>query len=198
MISYLQGKVIYSDGVELLLLLNSGVGYQVYYPKVLMKNEMVNIFTCQIFRENDQTLYGFETMKAKKFFELLLTVNGVGPKSAFSLIAGIGEDQITLAIQTGNHDILKKAQGIGKKAAEQIVISLKDKIDKTYVNPNILGDSFSKESPNLENNKTVQETILALESLGYKENMIMPVIQRNLKNKNISSEELIKLTLKDL
>lgn len=205
MIGYLQGKVIFADGVQAILLTESGIGYEVFYNQYLKENSSVGIFTSHIVREADETLFGFKSLKDKQFFELLLGVNGVGPKSAYSLITSIGAANLVTAITMEDSKTLKTAQGIGKKAADQLILSLKDKVTKMYLEdaePQTVDMNIIRmDSPNDEvkdsNPELVQETILALESLGYKDTDVMPLIKKNITGVN-KSEDLIKTILREL
>ena len=130
MIGYISGTVVYSDSQRSIVLTAQGVGYEINTATPMVPNREVALFISHIIRENAQDLYGFETADEKKFFEMLIDVNNIGPKSAFSLISHLGVEQIISAITFENTDILKSAPGVGKKSAEQIVLSLKDKISK--------------------------------------------------------------------
>ena len=134
---------------------------------------------------------------------MLIDVNGIGPKSAFALITHLGVQQIISAITFDNVDMLKSAPGVGKKSAEQIVLSLKDKITKLEI-------GFStKEKPiktgakanndNFVQAHLVKETLAACQGLGFKDQDIMPMIQRHLQEgKTSRPEDLVKIILKEL
>ena len=130
MIGYISGTVVYSDTQKSIVLTAQGVGYEIHTSTPKVPNRDVALFITQIIREQSQDLYGFDSSEEKKFFEMLIDVNGIGPKSAFSLISHLGVEQILSAITFENVDVIKSAPGIGKKSAEQIVLSLKDKITK--------------------------------------------------------------------
>lgn len=202
MIGFLQGEVIQSDGTQTILLTSSGIGYEVYLNLFVNKGEKIKLFISHIIREADQTLFGFQNFNDKKIFELLLSVNGVGPKSAYSLICSLGSDGLITAISLEDTKSLKTAQGIGKKAADQLVLSLKDKISKIIMDnndaPKIKTDSLSESIEDKNINKhIVQETMLALESLGYKDSDILPLIKKNIEGMS-TSEDLIKSVLREL
>jgi Holliday junction DNA helicase RuvA len=169
----------------------------------LVPNRDVSLFISHIIREQSQDLYGFETVEDKKFFEMLLDVNGIGPKSAFSLVSHLGVEQILSAITFENIDILKSAPGVGKKSAEQIVLSLKDKISKLEIG------LTTKEKPqkaglkpNLENKheaQIIKETLAACQGLGFKDQEVLPMLQKHLQAGGANRpEDLVKLILKEL
>jgi Holliday junction DNA helicase RuvA len=203
MIGYISGTVVYSDSQKSLLHTNSGVGYEVYTSAPLVPNKEVAIFISHIIREQAQDLYGFETIEDKKFFEMLMNVNGIGPKSAFALISHVGVQQIISAITLENIDILKSAPGIGKKSAEQIILSLKDKISKLEIgfslreNPVKSGVKVKNESR--IDAHLIKETLAACQGLGFKDQDVLPMIQRHLQEGIVKKpEELVKVILKEL
>lgn len=202
MIGYISGTVVYSDSQKSIVLTAQGVGYEISTATPMVPNRDVALFISHIIRENTQDLYGFESADDKKFFEMLLDVNGIGPKSAFSLVSHLGVDQIITAINLDNIDILKSAPGVGKKSAEQIVLSLKDKISKlergfaTKVKPIKAG---AKVSENKVDGLLVKETLAATQGLGFKDQDILPMIQKHLQDGAVSRpEDLVKIILKEL
>lgn len=202
MIGYISGTVVYSDSQKSIILTAQGVGYEVSTATPMVPNRDIALFISHIIREQSQDLYGFETVDDKKFFEMLIDVNGIGPKSAFSLIAHLGIQQIISAITFDNVDVLKSAPGVGKKSAEQIVLSLKDKISKLEIG------LTTKEKPvkggvkvteNKHDAHLVKETLAACQGLGFKDQDILPMIQRHLQAGTTSKpEDLVKLILKEL
>ena len=94
MIGHLQGKVLFSDGVEVVMLTSSGVGYQIYFAKVLRERSIHSLYISHVIKEASEELYGFDTLREKKLFESLLSVKGVGPKSAYALIRALGFETI--------------------------------------------------------------------------------------------------------
>lgn len=203
MIGYISGTVVYSDSQKSIILTAQGVGYEVSTATPMVPNRDVALFISHIIREQSQDLFGFETADDKKFFEMLLDVNGIGPKSAFSLVSHLGIQQIVSAITFDNIDVLKSAPGVGKKSAEQIVLSLKDKITKleiglsTKEKPVKGGAKVSKE--NAYDAHLVKETLAACQGLGFKDQDVLPMIQRHLQAGTTSKpEELVKIILKEL
>lgn len=203
MIGYISGTVVYSDAVRSIVLTAQGVGYEIHTATPLVPNKDVALFISHIIRENAQDLYGFETADDKKFFEMLIDVNGIGPKSAFSLISHLGIQQIIAAITLENADVLKSAPGVGKKSAEQIVLSLKDKVTKLDLGLSVKEKPVKAGAKTKADNKVdahlVKETLAACQGLGYKDQDILPMIQRHLQNGEVTRpEELVKIILKEL
>jgi Holliday junction DNA helicase RuvA len=160
MIGHLTGKIIYSD-LKFVILDVAGVGYKINTnTAILSKNldEKADFWTYLAVRETALDLYGFQTHEELDFFELLLTVSGIGPKSAIGILSLASISNLRQAISTGDTSHLTKVSGIGKKAAEKIVVELKDKIgslgDNVATNESLSGDIDALE---------------ALKSLGYSE-----------------------------
>jgi holliday junction DNA helicase RuvA len=205
MIGYISGTVVYSDSLKSIVLTAQGVGYEIHTATPMVPNRDTALFISHIIREDSQSLFGFESADEKKFFEMLLDVNGIGPKSAFALVSHLGVQQIISAITFENVDILKSAPGVGKKSAEQIVLSLKDKVGKLEIGlstkemPVKPGVKTPAGDKNLLDAHLVKETLAACQGLGYKDNDILPLIQRHLQNGDAKRpEELVKLILKEM
>lgn len=203
MIGYISGTVVYSDSQKSIILTAQGVGYEVSTSTPMVPNRDVALYISHIIREQSQDLYGFETVDDKKFFEMLLDVNGIGPKSAFSLVSHLGVQQIISAITFENVDVLKSAPGVGKKSAEQMVLSLKDKITKleigfaTKEKPVKGGAKVSTE--NKHDALLVKETLAACQGLGFKDQDILPMIQKHLQSGTaFKPEDLVKIILKEM
>lgn len=203
MIGYISGTVVYSDSQKSVILTASGVGYEVYTATPMVPNRDTALFISHIIREQSQDLYGFETSDDKKFFEMLLDVNGIGPKSAFGLVTHLGVQQIISAITLENVDILKSAPGVGKKSAEQIVLSLKDKISKLELGLTVKEKPVKAGAKNKNETKIdahlVKETLAACQGLGFKDQDVLPMIQRHLQEGLVQKpEEMVKIILKEL
>ncbi len=204
MIGYISGTVVYSDSLKSVIHTNSGIGYEVHTATPMVPNKDIALFVSHIIREQSQDLYGFETVEDKKFFEMLLDVNVIGPKSAFALISHLGVPQIISAITFENVDSLKSAPGVGKKSAEQIILSLKDKMSKLEVgfaikeNPVKAGAKIKASESKLDAH-LVKETLAACQGLGFRDQDVLPMIQRHLQEGLVKRpEELVKVILKEL
>lgn len=129
MIGYLKGKIVEQD-LKSVILDVSGVGYRIYtnISNLQTKGE-VELWTHLAVRENALDLYGFTTKEELNFFELLITVSGIGPKSALGILSVATLKNLKHAIKNGDTGHLTKVSGIGKKNAEKIVLELKERLD---------------------------------------------------------------------
>lgn len=219
MIGFLCGEVIFSDGVECVIQTTSGIGYQVFYNKVLVEGSQAAIYISHIIKEDSETLYGFHSLRTKKLFELLLTVNGVGPKSAYGLISSIGANDIINAVKLEAKNTLTKAPGVGAKSAAQIILDLSSKIDRVKMysdssktvrasTPIAQTSILEMEevvyvenaiSPSTNQHEILNDALMACKELGFKEDKIIPIAQKILGANNISKpEQLIHLVLREV
>lgn len=192
MLGYIEGDLVAKEEAKVIVKAGNGLGYEIFYQGDIERRAV--LFITQIFKEKAVELYGFQSLQDKKQFELLLSVNGVGPKSAYSLVSTLGMKRLNEAILFEDVATIKKAPGIGPKAAKQIILDLKEKIgsietDIPENSSNLGAKSFS----------SYQEAIIAFKELGFGESEIMPLIKTELKkNAEMKSEELIKNVLKQL
>lgn len=221
MIGFLSGEVLFSDGNETIIQTTSGIGYQVYYNKVLVEGTTAAIFIAHIIKEDSETLFGFPNIRAKKLFELLLSVKGIGPKSAYNLITNLGVNEIINAVNFDAKAKLTKVPGLGTKGAAQIILDLAGKIDRVKMyseSTKIAKGGFSQtaslifesqpEMPYVEEEVSVgsinqheimNDTLMACKELGFKEEKIIPIAQKILGANLITKpEQLIHLVLKEL
>jgi len=167
MIRLLEGQIHSRDDRSLILVTN-GVGYLVSVPSNLEApvSSVQTLFIHTHVREDALTLYGFRTKNELSFFELLLTINGIGPKMAMDIMNEPIE-KIQNAIFTGNLPVLTRISGVGKKTAERMVLELKSKIDPTDLNGSLEAKTAREVHP---------DVIYALENLGYKRHHIQKVL----------------------
>ncbi len=140
MIGYLKGVILYSNEQEVLLMTASGIGYQVFYSKVLPEGKECELFIKHIKKETSEDLYGFSKFGEKKIFELLISVKGIGPKSAYALSSKLGLDGLVNAISLKDKKALTSVSGIGPKAGAQILLDLTEKVQKLRSELLLLGE----------------------------------------------------------
>jgi len=131
MIATLEGKVLEKIGVTVVMSCN-GIGYGVLVPfedfGALHPGERAKLYIHESIRENAHDLFGFRSKEAKALFEQLLSVKGIGPKTALSILSVASVAQVRRAIAEGDIKFISQAVGVGKKAAERVVVDLKDKV----------------------------------------------------------------------
>jgi Holliday junction DNA helicase RuvA len=160
MIAFISGKIKYKSQA-FLVVENAGIGYKIFVgAKILSKyqvDDSIEIHTYQNVKEDCLDLYGFLSLEALDLFEKLISVSGIGPKTALAVFAMADIKDIKSAIINGDSSILKKVSGIGAKTAERIVLELKNKLG------GLVGvDLKSREELDLDNS-----ALEALVSLGY-------------------------------
>lgn len=190
MIGYLTGKIISKKPTKILLDVN-GVGYLINISistfEKLGDSDSVSLFTYLAVREDALDLYGFFTQSEKEMFELLISVSGIGPKLAQSILSGIQIDELNEAIKTGNIARLIAIPGIGRKTAERLLVELRDKVESLAVS----FDSKSTAPFSVRN-----DAIAALTNLGYNRSNAEKAIRIVTDKKpDASIEELIKEAL---
>lgn len=228
MIGHIFGEVLFSDGNEVIILSNSGIGYQIFYNKVLSEGSWVSLYISHVIKEASEELYGFKNLRSKKLFEMLIQVKGVGPKSAFSLLKAIDANQICQSILLEDKKILTQAPGIGTKAAAQLILDLSGKIHKVKMYSEssrriskantvyqqipgkeiVIGDEkdhFENDNSGLvesskdNEHQMILDAVMACKGLGFKEDAIIPLARKVLDQNEIGKvEQLVHLVLKEI
>ena len=178
-----------------------GLGYKVFMSEVGIENignigDTVKVHTFYRVREDDISIFGFNTLEELKMFELLLGVSGVGAKTALTMLAVCEPSDFALAVISEDVKALTGIPGIGPKSAKRIILELKDKIKKEQEIENIKNQVENKKSNTkiklaLENDDKLQEAISALQVLGYNKKEIEKSFEK-IDTKELSTEELIK------
>ena len=187
MIAYIKGKVAYVQ-LDYVIVEAYGIGYQVHFsrPDKVKLNEEVQMFTYQHIREDENTLYGFLSAAEKDLFIKLISVKGLGPKTAMNMFSAMSMERILDAIETGDVALIKSLPGIGAKTASQIVLDLKGKL--------VQGSSTPKASVSAE----VKDALDALKALGYKGNELSGVEKLFAANPGKTVDEYVKMGLKHM
>lgn len=174
-----------------------GIGYKIFMATKAIEalgeiGEIVKVHTHYYVREDNISLYGFNTNEELRMFELLLQVSGIGAKSAIAMLSEISPSSFALAVISDDISQLVKIPGIGKKTAARIVLELKDKL-KTE-------EAITKTEEvklSISNEEETSEAIAALQVLGYTKREIEKALE-NVDTKNLQLEEIIKQGLKSL
>ncbi|HSW79603.1 MAG TPA: Holliday junction branch migration protein RuvA [Candidatus Saccharimonadales bacterium] len=191
MIATLQG-IVSEKFLDTVVIDVHGVGYGVYVSGEdhgsLAQGKEAKLYIYEHIREASHDLFGFVRLETKKLFELLLGVNGVGPKMAINVLSIGNSDQVRAAIAGGDVKFIQQANGVGKRVAERIVVDLKDKVGLEGVE---LGSTGMLQSDNL---LLKDEAVEALVSLGYSPQDAAKALQNV--DEKLPTEERIKLALK--
>lgn len=198
MYEYIKGKYI-GINKDYIVVENNGIGYKIFTSGATMSSvpqcgEEVILYIDQIVREDFMGLYGFDSREELEMFKLLLTVNGVGPKAALSLLSISRLNNLKYAIMTGDEKHICRGVGIGKKTAARIILELKDKLQPDELLNNI--DEDGLESGEENNLMAVSEVLSALIALGYSEKEAEKVLKTI--DKTDTVENMIKNSLKAL
>lgn len=193
MIYYVSGPVtVLEPGLAVVECAGVGYGCRVtaYTAAQLKLNQNARLYVTESIREDAHDLYGFESREEQRCFELLTSVNGVGPKAAMSILAA-GPQNFTLAVMTGDEKLLTAAQGIGKKIAQRIILELKDKIGGGSMELDFSGPTAS--AP-VGNNSNAAMANAALQELGYSASEISAALKGV--DPNASTEEMVRHALR--
>jgi Holliday junction DNA helicase RuvA len=188
MIGFLKGKIISAKPTRILLDVN-GVGYSIFISIMTFEkisgSETVSLFIYTSVKEDSITLFGFSTEAEKEMFELLISVSGIGPKTALSVLSGIRIEDLKAAIQSNEITRIIAVPGIGRKTAERLMLELRAKVDQVSVEGEVT------EAYNVRN-----EAVSALTTLGYNFKVADKVVRDILTgNSSQSVEDLIKKAL---
>lgn len=180
MIAFIEGKLIECQ-LNLAVVQTAGLGYEVHVPlttseKLPALGESVRLFIQATYREDSQTLYGFIDRESRDFFRMIVDkVSGIGPKIALNLLGSLSLPTLKNSIAQGDVGMLSKAQGLGKKTAERIVVELKDKVLPKGTNPppsssinRPVSDLNSASADSSYSLSVYSDAVSALLTLGYK------------------------------
>ncbi len=182
MYGYISGKVSEIKAKNIILD-NNGIGYEIVVGNPFdykISDEVIKVYIYYYVREDNICLYGFKSIECKDLFLSLISVSGIGPKSAMSIITGATPSEIINAINSKDVLFLKKFPGIGLKASQQIILDLSGKLEESKL-----------DSSNSDN-----DIVIALESLGYNKKDIIKVLKDI--DKSQSDASIIKAALKKL
>lgn len=192
MFAYIRGKITFQFENRVIIE-TGGIGYEVFVAeneltKLSCSNDEILLFTKMIIKEDDVNIYGFLNRESMDIFLKLISVNGVGSKAAISILSALPIEELIKAILFEETEKLTKAQGIGKKIAQRIILELKDKVGIKGISEYVISKNESNEK---------EEAIIGLMSLGYTKfeasQAILSVI-----GEKLTTEEYIKQGLKNL
>ena len=186
MIAFIRGKV-HAFGQDWVILDTQNVGYRIGFPRpeMLSLNTEILLYTYQHIREDEISLYGFLSMDELRLFEQLLSVKGLGPRTALNMLTASSYTRIISAIETGDVTFLKTMPGIGAKTASQIVLDLKGKL--------VESEKKDSKAP-----VEIQDAVAAFKSLGYKASELAGIEKYLISLDLTTVDELIKAGLQFL
>lgn len=194
MFHYIKGNVTmrFDGGV---VVETNGIGYEVFVPDnssiyLSDSNDTVFVYTAMIVREDDVSIYGFSDKESLDLFKKLMTVSGVGAKAAMAILSAMPVGEIKKAIVFEDAAVLTKANGIGKKSAQRIVLELKDKLGA-------VGGLSEAASEQTVFSDGKSDAVNGLISLGYSKSEAMEFLSR-ISDSSLTTEEYIKMALKGI
>lgn len=193
MISYIKGVV---DSVESdrVVIENNQIGYNILMPVTTLEKlgigEEVKIYTYFNVREDAMQLFGFFSKEELELFKKIISVSGVGPKGGLAIVSALTGEQLQMAIISGDAKAISKAQGIGTKTAQRIIIELKDKID--------LEDMIHTPGNDDISNSVQSDAVDALVALGYSKGDAFSAVKKIEITENMDVEEVLKKALKNI
>lgn len=193
MLAYIKGSLEIKNN-DYIVIDVGGLGYKVNMSKKAIETignigDKVKVYTYYRVREDDISIFGFNSNEELRMFELLLSVSGVGAKVALTILSNMEIAEFALAVITDDVNKIVKIPGIGKKSAQRIILELKDKLKTQELAEEEQGELVANKKE--KNTEAVEEAISALQILGYSKKEIEKAFEK-LANKNVSVEELIK------
>lgn len=190
MIAHIKG-ILTEKYVPTVIIDVQGVGYEIAVSQIdyeqLNLNDEVKLYTYHHIREQSEELFGFTSLAAKKLFELLISVQGVGPKAAMAILSLAPAEEVRNAIANADSAYISKASGVGKKSAERVIVDLRDKVGL----PTYYG---RKSDPQTQKPAENDEALDALMALGLNLNDATKALENI--DQSLSTEERIRQALK--
>ena len=186
MIAHLRGQ-IFSKTPASVILDCGGVGYELFisvatYTELGDAGALASLHVHTHVREDALQLFGFKELAEKRLFEKLLTISGIGPKLAITVLSGISAERLVAAIRGGDHATLTKIPGIGKKTAERVVLELKDKLE------DMAGFAPADEPAKPSLGAVAEDVLSALLNLGYPRPVAQKAVETAAKDKEAGSD----------
>ncbi len=198
MFAYIKGNLEEKTSTYVVIEAN-GIGYKIFMSQTAIDelgvlDNQVKVYTHYHVREDDVSLYGFKTNEELKMFELLLSVSGIGAKSAIIMLSNITPSSFALAVITNDIEKLTKIPGVGPKSAQRIILELKDKLKTSEV---ISKSKNSKIINTVAENNNQEDAIQALQVLGYTRKDIERALDK-IDKTDLLVEDIIKKGLQQL
>ena len=197
MFAYIKGTVedINENGI---VIESNDIGFDILCSRAVISSadlhKEMKVYTHLNVKEDDMSLFGFIDKEERRIFRLLIGISGIGPKGALAILSTLSLDELKMAVISEDYKAISKANGIGTKTAQRVVIDLKDKIG-------IADISFNNEPDGLQenvSNDNITDTVMALVSLGYSNTQALQTIKKVPGYKDMQVEKLLKETLKKI
>lgn len=199
MISYIKG-ILEDMSPGMVVVDNHGIGYQMMvpmrgesFPKI---GQEIKIYTHMHVREDDVSLFGFLSKEEKEAFELLIGVNGIGPKVGLSVLSTLSVYELKMAVISEDVKTISKTPGLGPKGAKKLILELKDKLSFEELEEDGVGAEIFDTSA--DSSDPVMITIEGLVSLGYSKSEAAIAVNKVEDAKDLTPEELLKKALKNI
>ncbi len=199
MISYIKG-ILEDMSPGMVVVDNHGIGYQMMvpmrgesFPKI---GQEIKIYTHMHVREDDVSLFGFLSKEEKEAFELLIGVNGIGPKVGLSVLSTLSVYELKMAVISEDVKTISKTPGLGPKGAKKLILELKDKLSFEELEEYGVGAEIFDTS--VDSSDSVMITIEGLVSLGYSKSEAAIAVNKVEDAKDLTPEELLKKALKNI
>lgn len=199
MISYIKG-ILEDMSPGMVVVDNQGIGYQMMvpmrgesFPKI---GQEIKIYTHMHVREDDVSLFGFLSKEEKEAFELLIGVNGIGPKVGLSVLSTLSVYELKMAVISEDVKTISKTPGLGPKGAKKLILELKDKLSFEELEEDGVGAEIFDISA--DSSDSVMITIEGLVSLGYSKSEAAIAVNKVEDAKDLTPEELLKKALKNI
>ena len=201
MISYIKGEIVYNDS-DSLIVENNGIGYKVIVPafsaqKLCSQKGQVTVYTYMSVREDGITLFGFSSVEERSLYEKLISVSGIGPKAAVSILGVLTPSQLITAIVSADSAAIARAPGIGKKTAQRVILDLKDKIGNDDVADIFEGNGGEAVSETAAAGDDRSEAVEALVALGYSRSEAVKAVSR-VYNEGMDVQKILSASLREL
>lgn len=201
MISYIKGEIVYNDA-EGVIIENNGIGYRVIVPafsaqKLCSQKGEVIVYTYMSVREDGITLFGFSSVEERNLYEKLISVSGIGPKAAVSILGVLTPSQLITAIVSGDSAAIARAPGIGKKTAQRVILDLKDKIGNEEIAEVFEGSEAMEISQTAAADDDRSEAVEALIALGYSRSEAVRAVSR-IYNEGMDVQKILSAALREL
>lgn len=201
MIAYIKGEIEYSED-DRIIVESNGIGYEITVPafsaqKLLSQKGEVVVYTYMNVREDGVSLFGFSTREERMLYQKLISVSGIGPKAAVSILSVMTPAELITAIVSGDAAAIARAQGIGKKTAQRVILDLKDKIGNGDIAELFDIDSDMNQIGSLSAGDDRSEAAEALVALGYSRGEALKAVGK-VYNEGMEVQKILSAALKEI